>query len=93
MAAYIQQIEEYQQLAEDIGEVRSDIQLVRAGQTTMVQSGLYADAYLIWKRSTQAQKTWMEFKMYWTDTFQEHKDINKLTAENSGFRANSEMES
>ena len=30
--------------------------------------------------------------MYWMDTFQEHKDINKLTAENAVFGANSEME-
>ena len=30
--------------------------------------------------------------MYWTDTLQEHEDINKLTAENAGFGANSAME-
>ena len=34
----------------------------------------------------------MAFKTYWTDTFQEHEDINKLTAENTGFGANSAME-
>ena len=58
----------------------------------MGRSVLYADAYLIWKRRTQAQKTWVAFKTYWTDTLQKHKDINKLTAENAVFGANSEME-
>ena len=38
----------------------------------MGRSELYADAYLIWQRSTQAQKTWVELKMYWMDTFKEH---------------------
>ena len=93
MAAYIRRIEECQQLAEDSGEGWSDFQLVRAEHTRMGQSGLYADAYLIWQRRTQAQKTWVAFKMYWTDTFQEHKDINKLTADNAGFGENSAMES
>ena len=58
----------------------------------MGRSGLYADAYLVWQQRTQAQKTWVAFKTYWTDTFQEHEDINKLTAENAVFRANSAME-
>ena len=58
----------------------------------MGQSRLYADAYLFWQRRTQAQKTWVAFKTYWTDTFQEHEDINKLKAENAVFRANSAME-
>ena len=70
MAAYIRKIEECQQLAEDSGEGWSDFQLVGAGQTKMGRSGLYADAYLIWQRSTQAQKTWVALKTYWTDTFQ-----------------------
>ena len=39
------------------------------------------------------KKTWVEFKTYWTDTFQEHEDINKLTAENAEFGENSAMES
>ena len=59
----------------------------------MGQSGLYADAYLIWKRRTQAQKNWVAFKTYSTDTSQKHKDINKLIEENTVFGANSEMES
>ena len=59
----------------------------------MGQSGLYADTYLVWKLRTQAQKTWVAFKTYWTDKFQEHEDINKLRAENAGFRENSAMES
>ena len=58
----------------------------------MERSGLYADAYLVWQRRTQAQKTWAAFKTYWTDTFQEHKDINKLIAENAVFGENSEVE-
>ena len=33
------------------------------------------------------------FKTYWTDTFQEHEDTNKFTAENAGFGANSAVES
>ena len=37
-------------------------------------------------------KTWVAFKTYWEDTFQEHKDMYKLTAENAGFGANSAME-
>ena len=59
----------------------------------MGRSRIYADAYLIWKRSTQAKKTLVAFKMYWMDTFQEHEDVNKLTAENVGFGENSSMES
>ena len=59
----------------------------------MGQRGIYADTYLVWQRRTQAQKTWVAFKTYWTDTFQEHKDINNSTSENVRFRANSEMES
>ena len=78
-------------MVRDGGEGWSDFQLVRAGQTTMGRSGLYADAYLIWKRRTQAQNNWLAFKTYWTDKFQEHKDINKLTSENAGFGENSEM--
>ena len=72
VAAYIRRIEECQQIAGDSGEGWSDFQLVQAEHTRMVQSGLYTDAYLIWQRRTQAQKTWVAFKMYWTDTFQEH---------------------
>ena len=56
-------------------------------------SGLYTDANLICQRKTQAQKTWVAFKTYWTDTLQEHEDINKLTAENAGLGENSAMES
>ena len=34
----------------------------------------------------------MEFKTYWTDKFQEHEDIKKLTAENAVFGENSAVE-
>ena len=78
MAAYIRKIKEYQQLPEDRGKGWSDFQLVWVGQTTMGQSGLYADAYLIWQRRTQAQNTCVALKTYWMDTFKEHEDINKL---------------
>ena len=53
----------------------------------MGRSGLYADAYLIWQQRAPAQKTWTKLKTYCTNTFQEHKDVNKLMAENSGFGA------
>ena len=56
-------------------------------------SGLYTDANLICQRRTQAQKTWVAFKTYWTDTLQEHEDINKLMTDNAGFGANLAMES
>ena len=87
MYAFIFHIEECQKLAEDIGKGWSDVQLVRSGQTTMGRSGLYADAYMIRQRRASAQKTWIKFKTYWTNTFQEHEDVNKLMAENSGFGA------
>ena len=93
MAAYIIRIKEFQKLAKDSGEECSDIQLFQAGQTTMGQSSIYADAYLIWQLRNQAQTNWVAFKTYWADTVQEHEDINKLTEENAVFGANSAMES
>ena len=92
VAVYIRRIEECQQIAGESGEGWSDFQLVRTVQTTMGQSGLYVDAYLIWQRRTQAQKTWVVFKTYSTDMSQKHEYINKLIEENTGFGANSEME-
>ena len=59
----------------------------------MGQSRLYADAYLVWQRRTQAQKTWVAFKTYWKYMFQAKAGINKLTAENVVLGENSAVES
>ena len=89
MAAYIRRIEQCQLLANDANEPFSDKQLVRMGQIAVGRTGFFNLEYKDWIKKAAADKTWPNFKTFWMDAYKMYDDMNKLTATESGFGANS----
>ena len=88
MPNYIKRLEQCQQLASDAGEAWTDAQLVRRGQTAMGKSGFFRDEYKEWLRRSRPNRTWHHFKNFWQQRFAEYQELNKLTASDSKFEAN-----
>ena len=49
-------------------------------------------AWREWRRQHVAEHTWPEWKTHWTAAFAEMRDINRMTAAESGFGANAAKE-
>eukprot|EP00957_Ditylum_brightwellii_P121721 9282799-Ditylum_brightwellii.AAC.1 len=58
------------------------------GQLHVGQTGLFKDKYLVWKRWAATQKTWNNFKTYWTREFTDYEMVNCLSAKEAEFGAN-----
>ena len=88
IAVYIKNMEECQQLATDAGDAFTDMQLVRKGQLAMAKTGLFDEYYKQWLRQQRNQRTWVNFKTFWTDAINEWDELNKLTAKGPTFGIN-----
>eukprot|EP00957_Ditylum_brightwellii_P036113 2735885-Ditylum_brightwellii.AAC.1 len=85
---YVERQEECHDFFLDAGRPATDQQLSAKGQLHVGQTGLFKDKYLVWKRRTAAQKTWNNFKTYWTREFTNDETVNCPSAKDARFGAN-----
>eukprot|EP00957_Ditylum_brightwellii_P100115 7629837-Ditylum_brightwellii.AAC.1 len=85
---YVERQEECRDFFLDAGQPVSDQQMSAKGQLHVGQTELFKDKYLVWKRRAATQKTWNDFKTYWTREFTNYETVNHLSAKEAGFGAN-----
>eukprot|EP00957_Ditylum_brightwellii_P138835 10582689-Ditylum_brightwellii.AAC.1 len=86
---YVERQEECRDFFLDRGQPVLDQQMSAKGQLHVSQTaGLFEDKCLIWKCRAAAQKTWNNFKTYWTREFTNYEMVNRLSAKEAGFGSN-----
>ena len=92
LAVYTRKQEKCQVFANDAGVPISEATMVTTGTKHALATGNMTLAWREWRRQPVAEHTWPNWKTHWTAAFAEMRDINRMTAAESGFGANAAEE-
>ena len=79
LAIYTRKQEKCQEVANDAGVPITEATMVTTGTKHAVATGGMDQAWKEWKRTLAANRTWANWKAYWTDAFQEKRELVRLT--------------
>ena len=79
IAVYIRKQELCQGVAEDAHVPITDATMVTTGTKHAVSAGGMDDAWRVWMRLTNDQKTWVRWKTMWSGAFLEKRELIRLT--------------
>ena len=88
LAVYTRKQELCQEIASDAQVAITEAQMVTTATKHAVAAGGMEEAWKTWKRVVPANRTWANWKTHWTTSFQEKRELIKLTGTSFNGMAN-----
>jgi hypothetical protein len=85
LAVYTRKQEKCQTFAQDAGVLISEATMVTTGTKAALNCGSMELAWRKWKCCRLVDHTWNNWKLHWTASFAETRDINRMIANDSAF--------